>query len=381
MTRVLVASDKFKGSLTALEVGEAVRSGLQHVCPAVTVDIVPVADGGDGTLTASITAGYRFVPVTAAGPTGEPVETGYTRRNGSAIIEMADISGLGRLPGGVLAPLTAGSRGTGQLIAAALDAGCDQITLGVGGSACTDGGAGMLAALGARLLDADNNEIVDGSAALAELVTVDLGALHPGLATAHVVVASDVDNPLTGPRGAAAVYGPQKGASAGQVRQLDSALEHWAATVAAATGQDRSSDPGAGAAGGVGFAALAVLGADLRAGVDLVLDLVGFEERLADATLVITGEGSLDEQTLNGKAPVGVAHAARATGIPTVAVCGRRRISDHQLRAAGIDAVYSLLELEPDLSRCIQNAGPLLEVLAQRIATEYLIPQRRDGAP
>lgn len=372
---VLIASDKFKGSLTAAQVGAAVTSGLLRVLPDLDVVVIPVADGGDGTLAAAFAAGYQKVPVSAAGPTGERVQTCYARRGDVAVVELADVSGLSQLPGGRLSPLSAGSRGTGEVIAAALEAGCRRVVVGIGGSAGTDGGAGMARALGARLFGVDDREIADGGAALADIDRVDLGALHPGLAGAEIVVACDVDNPLTGPEGAAAVYGPQKGAQAEDVDFLDAAVGHWADAVAAATGTDLRDAPGAGAAGGVGFAALSVIGATLRPGIDLMLDLVGFHDQLQGAQLVITGEGSLDEQTLHGKAPAGVAAAAAAAGIPVVAVCGRNLLSDNQLRAAGIVAAYSLLDIESDPDRCMTDAGPLLERLGVRIATDHL------GAP
>jgi glycerate kinase len=371
MNHVLIASDKFKGSLTAAEVGAAVGRGLRTSRPGLDVVTVPVADGGDGTLAAAIAAGYESVPVSASGPTGLPVATSYARFGDRAVVEMADISGLSRLPSG-LAPLTASSRGTGEVMVAALDAGCRQFVLGIGGSAGTDGGAGLVSGLGARLLDADDQEIADGGAALAGIARLDLRGLHPGLAGAEIVVACDVDNPLTGPNGAAAVYGPQKGASPDDIARLDGALDRWADAVAVATGTDFRDNPGAGAAGGVGFAAIALLGAQLRPGIDLVLDLVGFHRQLAGASLVITGEGSLDEQTLSGKAPAGVAAAAVAAGIPVVAVCGRSLLTVEQWRAAGISAVYSLSDIEPDPSRSMANAAPLLERLAETIAADQL---------
>jgi len=259
------------------------------------------------------------------------------------------------------------------VIAAALDAGCRKIVLGIGGSASTDGGAGMVSALGGRLFDADGAEIADGGAALEHIERLDLAGLHPRLADAEIVVACDVDNPLSGPYGAAAVYGAQKGASPDDVRRLDGALGRWADVVADATGSDRRDSAGAGAAGGVGFAAIALLGAQLRPGIDLMLELVEFHRQLAGARLVVTGEGSLDEQTLHGKAPAGVAAAARAAGIPVVAVCGRSLLTTEQLTAAGISAAYSLNDLEPDMQRSMTNAAPLLEQLAGRIAAEHLV--------
>jgi glycerate 2-kinase len=370
--RVVVAPDKFKGSLTAPQVAARVAAGLTRAAPGVEVVQVPVADGGDGTLEAALSAGFRRVPVRAEGPTGEPVDTAYAERDGVAVVELADVSGLGRLPGGRPAPLTASSYGTGQVIRAALDAGCRRIVLGIGGSASTDGGAGMVQALGGRLLDAGNRDVGRGGAALAAVRSLDLAGLHPALQQAEILVASDVDNPLLGPRGAAAVYGPQKGASPTDVAELDAALARWADAVHRATGIDAAPTPGAGAAGGVGFAALAVLGARLQPGIDLILDLVRFREALAGARLVVTGEGSLDAQTLHGKAPAGVAAAARSAGVPVVAVAGRSLLSAAELEPAGILAAYPLSDLEPDPRRSMAEAGPLLERLAAKVARDWV---------
>ena len=372
MTRVLLAPDKFKGSLTAAEVARWVAAGITSVRPDVEIVSVPVADGGDGTLAVALEAGFVRHPVTADGPTGERVDTAFGRRGTEAVIELAEISGLAQLPNGVPAALTASSRGTGELLHAALDAGCTRLVLGIGGSACTDGGAGLVQALGARILDADGAEIGSGGAALPSARALDLTGLHPGLTTADVVVACDVDNPLAGPRGAAAVYGPQKGASPDDVARLDAALGGWADLVATTTGADHRDDPGAGAAGGVGFGAIAVLGATLAPGVDLVLHLTGFHDALVGADLVVTGEGSLDEQTLHGKAPAGVAAAARAAGIPVVAVAGRSLLTDGELRAVGIAAAYALSDETDDVDESFSRPGPLLERIGARIAAEHL---------
>ncbi|WP_104522529.1 glycerate kinase [Blastococcus atacamensis] len=378
MTRVLVAPDKFKGSLTAAEVAEAVIRGLARAVPGLHVRALPVADGGDGTLAAAAAAGFVRVPVTATGPTGEPVETAFGRRADVAVVEMADVSGLSRLPAGQQAPLTATSRGTGELIGAALADGAHRVVVGIGGSACTDGGAGMLQALGARLLDGQGREIGPGGQALQHLARVDLGQVHPSVAGAEIVVACDVDNPLTGPAGAAAVYGPQKGADEAQVALLDRNLARFADEIAVATGRDVRYAPGAGAAGGVGFAAMAVLGATLRPGIDLMLDLLDFEAQVRNADLVIVGEGSLDPQTLRGKAPVGVARMARHAGAAVVAVCGRNTLGKEQLRGAGIDAAYALADLEPDADRSMTHAAELLERLAGELAVGHLsTPGRR----
>lgn len=371
MPRILIASDKFKGSLTAAEVSAAVGAGIRRTRPDADVDSVTVADGGDGTLAAAVSAGFDLVPVTATGPTGRPVPSGYARLGDLAVVELADVSGLVRLPSGP-EPMTASTLGSGEVIAAAVAAGCRRVVLGIGGSASTDGGAGLVRGLGARLLDAGGTPIGNGGAALPALASIDLTTLRERMAGVELVVACDVDNPLTGPDGAAATYGPQKGADPAQVRALDAALTRWADLVADATGSDLRATPGAGAAGGVGFAALALLGAELRPGIDLVLELIGFAERLDGADLVITGEGALDAQTLHGKAPAGVAAAAAAAGIPVVAVCGVNSLDREQLGGAGIAAAYALTDLEPDVRRCIADGEPLLERLGELIAHEHL---------
>ncbi|MBG6098803.1 glycerate kinase [Nocardioides luteus] len=371
MVRVLVASDKFKGSLTAAEVAAAVSAGMRRGRPGVVVDAIPVADGGDGTLAAAESAGFTLVPVTVTGPTGSPVETAYARRDDVAVVELADAAGLARLPGAP-DPLGASSLGAGQVMAAAIDAGCRRVVLGIGGSASTDGGAGLLRGLGARLLTAADAPVPDGGAGLEQAARLDLAELRRRVEGVEITVACDVDNPLTGPRGAAAVYGPQKGADPDQVRRLDAALAHWADVVAEATGADRRDHPGAGAAGGVGFAAVALLGAELRSGIDLVLELVGFAAALDGATLVVTGEGALDEQTLHGKAPAGVAATAARAGVPVVAVCGVNHLDHDRLRAAGIGAAYALVDVEPDRQRCLTDAAALLEQIAERIAVGML---------
>jgi glycerate kinase len=391
--RVLVAPDKFKGSLTAREVAARVAAGIGAEAPGVQVEQVPVADGGDGTLDAAVAAGYTRVEVRAQGPTGEPVITAFAARDDVAVVEMADVSGLALLMPDRLDALGASSYGTGEVVRAALDHGCREIVLGIGGSASTDGGAGMLQALGARLLSSAGRELGRGGAALARLARLDLADLHPALAETRVVVASDVDNPLLGPNGAAAVYGPQKGASEADVEVLDAALARWADAAEAAVGEGRALQeclraatqrqegnpsattrvrPGAGAAGGVGFGAMAVLGAEMASGIGLVLDLVGFGEHLPGAALVVTGEGSLDTQTLSGKTPAGVAAAAREAGIPVVTVSGRVALTADQIAGAGIRRAYALTDIESDPDRCFTEAGPLLQELARTLARDWL---------
>ena len=258
MPRVVIAPDKFKGTLDAAGVARAIAAGLSSTAPGVDIVVVPVADGGDGTVDAAVAAGFGRVTTDATGPTGEMVTTSWARSGDEAVVELADVSGLSQLPGGRRFALDSSSRGTGEVIAAALDAGCRRIVVGIGGSACTDGGAGLVSALGVRILDEHGAQVADGGGALLTARAIDLGSVHPALAEAEIVVACDVDNPLTGPQGAAAVYGPQKGATPEMVAQLDAALQHWADLVAAATGSDHREVEGAGAAGGVGFGLMAM---------------------------------------------------------------------------------------------------------------------------
>ncbi|ALV38490.1 glycerate kinase [Streptomyces sp. CdTB01] len=371
---MLIAADKFKGSLTAVQVAERVTAGLRRVVPAVEVASLPVADGGDGTVDAAVAAGFERREVRVAGPLGHEVTAAFALRGDTAVVEMAEASGLQRLPRGVFAPLTASTYGSGELLRAALDAGARTIVFGVGGSATTDGGAGMLSALGARFLDADGEPVPPGGGALCDLATADLSGLDPRFADVELVLASDVDNPLTGPKGAPAVYGPQKGASPDDVAALDFALAHYAKVLEEAVGPtaaEHAASPGAGAAGGIGYGAL-LLGARFRAGIEVMLDVLGFAPALERAELVITGEGSLDEQTLHGKAPAGVAAAARAADKEVVAVCGRLALPPEALGRAGIRRAYALTEIEPDVAKCITDAGPILERVAEQIGRDFL---------
>ncbi|MFM9445980.1 glycerate kinase [Streptomyces acidiscabies] len=371
---VLVAADKFKGSLTAVEVAERVTAGLRTTVPGVEVEALPVADGGDGTVAAALAAGFDRHDVRVAGPLGHEVTAAFALRGDTAVVEMAEASGLHRLPRGAFAPLSASTYGSGELLRAALDAGARTIVFGVGGSASTDGGAGMLSALGARFLDADGEPVAPGGGGLADLARADLTDVDARLKSVDLILASDVDNPLTGPTGAPAVYGPQKGASPDDVDVLDAALAHFAKVLETAVGPkaaEHALAPGAGAAGGIGYGAL-LLGARFRPGIEIMLDVLGFAPALARADLVITGEGSLDTQTLHGKAPAGVAAAARTAGKDVIAVCGRLALTPEALAGAGIRRAYPLTEIEPDVARCIAEAGPILERVAERIGRDLL---------
>ncbi|MBS1897933.1 MAG: glycerate kinase [Actinobacteria bacterium] len=377
--RILIASDKFKGSATGPQVASALAEGILAVAPDVAIDAVPVADGGEGTVDAALAAGFEEVTATVTGPTGQPVQARFGVRGTQAIIEMAAASGLDQLPGGVKDALGATSRGTGELIAAALDHGATSIVLGIGGSANTDGGAGMLQALGVSLRDAEGQELPGGGGALSRITEADVSGLDPRLADVEIVLASDVDNPLLGERGAPAVFGPQKGASPDDVAALDAALARYSALLERQPGIRAATElPGAGGAGGVGYAALAALGARREPGVEVVQRLTGLAEALVGADLVITGEGSLDDQSLGGKTPLGVAAASRAAGIGVIAVCGRSTLSAEAARAAGFERVYALAELEPDPARSMAEAVALLTEVGRRIGAELgeLVPQR-----
>lgn len=397
--RVVIAPDKFKGSLSAPDVARHVEAGLQAATGS-NLDVlrIPVADGGEGTLDAAVGSGFARRSATVSGPTGQRIQAEFAVRGREAVIEMAAASGLAVLPGssaGTGEGDTAGrpdsasarsatSLGTGELIRAALDAGCRQIILGVGGSANTDGGAGVLQGLGARLLDADGADLPPGGAALARLDRIDFSGFDSRLDGARFILASDVDNPLLGAEGAPAVFGPQKGATAEDVAVLDAALVRFVDVLAAEIGPralKAAAAPGAGAAGGVGYAAIAVLAATRRPGIDVVLEFTGLADRLAGADLVITGEGSLDEQSLLGKTPMGVARAAARAGVPVVAVCGRTTLSPEQQKDSGFRQVYPLTALEAKVELCIAEAGPLLEQVGKQIGAELADLTRAATAP
>lgn len=377
--RIVVAPDKFKGSVTAREVAEHLATGIREVRPDADLVLRPVADGGEGTLEAAVESGYERHEMTVTGPAGEPVDAAWARHGHDAVVEMSLASGLDALPVDddgepVLLPRDATSRGTGELVGAALDAGCTRIVLAVGGSATTDGGAGMIAGLGAHLLDDRGQPVPDGGAALARLDTIDLSGLHPAVADAEFVLAADVDNPLVGPRGAAAVFGPQKGATERDVADLDAALGTFRDKLSDALGRSArtaSTAEGAGAAGGVGYAAMAVLGATQRPGIDVVLDLVDLDHAVAGADLIVTGEGSLDEQSLGGKAPVGVLKVGQAHDVPVLAVCGRTTLPWSVLRDTGFHGVYSLSALAPDARTSMREAPRLLRDVGRTVATEH----------
>ena len=343
--KIVIAPQAFKGSISALRAAEMMAEGVRRVFPDARTELAPVADGGDGTLETLVEAsGGEVRSSEVTGPLGErrTAVWGAMGDGRTAVIEMARTSGLALVAIEDRDPLAATTYGLGEAIRDALDSGFRRFILGIGGSATNDAGAGMAQALGARLLDADGNDLPPGGAALADLDRVDLSGLDARIGESDVAVACDVSNPLTGPEGASAVYGPQKGATPEMVAQLDAALAHLAAVVRRDLGVEIDTIPGAGAAGGLGGGMIGFLGGHLEAGVDIVLETVGLEGRLEGADLVITGEGSVDYQTVYNKAPIGVARLAKARGIPVVAIAGSlgeryREVHDH-----GIDAVLAI---------------------------------------
>lgn len=368
--RIILAPDSYKGSLSAVEVAAAMERGIAAVFPQAEVVSLPVADGGEGTVEALVAATRgRFVTQEVASPLGEPVMArwGILGDGATAVIEMAAASGLPLVPPGRRNPLLASSRGTGELIRAALDAGLRRMIIGIGGSATNDGGAGMARALGVRFLDEEGAELPEGGAALARLARVDLGGLDPRLAETSIRVACDVTNPLCGENGASAVYGPQKGATPAMVRELDRALLHYSRVVERATGREVSAQPGSGAAGGMGAGLRYFTDASLLPGVGIVLDAVGFAGALERADLVITGEGCSDAQTAHGKAPVGVARLAREQGVPVICLSGGLGAGGDQLLEQGIDALLGIVSGPMALEECMARAADLVEAATGRI--------------
>lgn len=369
--RVVVAPDSFKGSLTAKEVARAIEAGLRRVWPAASIERVPMADGGEGTAEALVEAtGGRCLPVRVTGPMGEPVEAllGILGDGRTGVVEVASASGLLHVPPEERDPRLATSRGTGELIRAALDRGVKRLVVALGGSATNDAGAGMAQALGVSLRDEFGRELPPGGAALRALAGIEMSRLDRRLEDVELFVACDVDNPLCGPEGASAVYGPQKGASPSMIDELDEALRTFAAVVKEQLGVDVLELPGGGAAGGLGAGLVAFLGGELKRGVELVLEAVGFEERLHWADLVITGEGTLDAQTLRGKVPYGVLQAAKAAGIPTVAVAGGVSGDVEPFYDAGFAAVVGCTPRPMSLEEAVAKAHDLVADAAEQLA-------------
>ena len=373
--RIVIAPDKFKGSLSADEVSAHLAAGLAAVLPHARIEAVPMADGGEGTLDAAVAAGFVRITRSVTGPLDAPVQASFALRTNpgtartEAVIELAAASGLLLIAAPDRRPLIAHTRGTGELIAAALDAGARRVVLAVGGSASTDGGTGMLSALGARFLDANGRQLPDGGGALARLARIDLSGLDSRLRDTEVLLASDVDHPLTGPDGAARVFAPQKGAGRGEVELLERGLERLAAVMRELHpgDPDHAHAPGAGSAGGVGFGAMAMLGAQQRAGAEVVAEVTGLTALVRDADLVITGEGSFDAQSLGGKTPIGVLRVAQAAGVPAVLVCGRALLTEHERREVGFLASYAIADRDPEPRSSMHYAAHYLEQIGRAI--------------
>ncbi len=369
--KIVIAPDSFKESLSALEVATHIRAGFREIYPDADYVMLPVADGGEGTVEAMVAAtGGTVIRLSVTGPLGEPVDAifGLTGDGRTAIIEMAAASGLMLVPPEARNPLVTTTFGVGELIAAALDSGARHLIVGIGGSATNDGGAGMLQALGVRLLDADGKDLGPGGGELGRLKIIDVSGLDARLSGCHIEVACDVDNPLIGPRGASAVFGPQKGATPDKVTLLDANLGHYAAVIKTALGVDVAELPGAGAAGGLGAAFKAFLGADLKLGSEIVTTAVGLDAAVADADLVITGEGRIDGQTVHGKTPIGVARVAKRHGKPVIGIAGCLGDEAEAVFAHGIDAVFSVLSRPCSLSEALAEAGDNLRATARNVA-------------
>jgi glycerate kinase len=375
-TRLVIAPDSFGGALDSVTVAQAIAQGWARVRPEDEVRLAPMADGGEGTL-AALTAALGDAAVrhslTTVDALGRPVEASWLELgDGEAFIEMAEASGLARLAPDERTPdaaRRASTRGTGELLRAALDAGATSITLGLGGSATTDGGSGLLAALGLRLLDAQGQELASGGAALAHLADVEVDGLDPRLDEVTLTIASDVTNLLCGASGAAATYGPQKGADAGAVQELDVALAAWGHAIERAMGRFVADIPGAGAAGGTTAGLLGFTAAKVRPGVEVVAELIGLGEALEAADLVITGEGRADEQTLSGKAAMGVARLARSRNAPVILLCGALGPGAAALDASGAFAVVQPIGDRPmSLEESMADTERLLANAAERLA-------------
>ncbi|MNM67593.1 Glycerate 2-kinase [compost metagenome] len=377
--KIVIAPDSFKDSLSAQGVADAIALGLAQVWPDAQLIKCPMADGGEGTVESILAACEGQQRRTLVrGPLGATVEAawGWLPQSHTAIIEMAEASGLQLVPVAQRDACISSTFGTGQLIRAALDAGAQRVILAIGGSATNDGGAGAMQALGVKLLDAQGQTLSPGGLALAQLARVDLSEIDPRLAQVRFDIAADVNNPLCGPHGASAIFGPQKGASPVQVEQLDRALGHFADHCARALNNDVRDEPGSGAAGGLGFAAKAFLGAQFTAGVEVVAELVGLADAVAGADLVITGEGRFDAQTLRGKTPFGVARVAREHGVPVIVIAGTLGEGYQALYEHGIDAAFALASGPMTLEQACAEAPRLLRERVTDVARVWRLASR-----
>ena len=377
--KIVIAPDSFKDSLSAQGAADAIAKGLTEVWPDAQLIKCAMADGGEGTVAAILAVcGGELRRIVVKGPLGTPMNAawGWLPDSHIAIIEMAEASGLQLVPPGERDACISSTYGTGELIREALKAGAKRVILAIGGSATNDGGAGAMQALGVQLSDGQGMPLAPGGLALARLTHIDLSDLDPRLAGVRFDIAADVDNPLCGPHGASAIFGPQKGASPEQVEQLDQALDHFAGLCAKALKKDVRDEPGSGAAGGLGFAAKAFLGAQFKSGVDVVAEMVGLAEAVAGADLVITGEGRFDAQTLRGKTPMGVARIAKAHGVPVIVIAGTLGEDYQELYEHGIDAAFSLSSGPMTLQEACDQAPRLLRERARDIARVWRLASR-----
>lgn len=371
--KIVIAPDSFKGSLSAAEATKAISQGIRRCLPDAAIIRLPIADGGEGTLDSLLAAvGGERVAVNVTGPLGEPVEASYGLLGQTAVIEMAEASGLCLLTEEKRNPALATTYGTGELIRHALDRGCRRFLLTVGGSATNDGGTGMLQALGMRLLDRNGQPVRPGGGSLANIATIDDALWDPRISESSFVIATDVQNPLLGERGASRIFGPQKGATPEMIEQLERGMTIWANLIEAKTGTRLHDRAGAGAAGGLCGAYLAFFPASTRRGIDVVLEHVRLEEHLAGAELVITGEGRIDHQTASGKAPMGVAQLAKKHGVPVIALAGSVGSGIDVLYAEGIHSVHSILSTPMTLPEAMEHASSLLEQTAEQVIRTFL---------
>src|SRR5271165_1275987 len=374
--KIVIAPDSFKESLSALDVALHIREGFRAVYPDADYVVLPVADGGEGTVDALVAAtGGRRITRRVVGPLGDEVEAfyGVTGDGDAAVIEMAAASGLELVPPDARNPLVTTTFGVGELIRAALDDGARRFIIGIGGSATNDGGAGMLQALGVRFLDVGGRDLALGGGALADLERIDLSGLDPRLAACAIEVACDVDNPLVGPHGASAIFGPQKGATPEMVRVLDANLARYAALIERTIGKSVADMPGAGAAGGLGAGLHAFLGARLRPGIEIVMETVEMDRVVADADLIVTGEGRLDGQTIHGKTPIGVASVAERHGKPVIAIAGSLGEGFEAVYDHGIAAVFSVLPRPCTIAEALAEGAVNLRHAARDVAATLRI--------
>ncbi|STD14862.1 glycerate kinase [Cronobacter sakazakii] len=380
LKKIVIAPDSFKESLSAMDIAKAIEAGFREIYPQAHYVCVPMADGGEGTVEAMVAAtGGQIITTPVTAPLGNNVDGffGLLGDGETAVVEMAAASGLHLVPTAQRDPRITTSYGTGELILAALERGVKAIIIGIGGSATNDGGAGMMQALGARFLDGEGRELAPGGAALTRLERLDLSALDPRLAQVSVTAACDVDNPLCGEKGASAVFGPQKGATPAMVTELDAALRRFGEQLEAATGKAIISAPGAGAAGGMGAALLGMLNAELRPGIEIVIESLGLAQAVRDADLVITGEGRLDSQSIHGKTPVGVARVAKQFQRPVVAIAGSLTPDYQIVHEHGIDAAFSVIDRIVTLQEALDDAERNLRVTARNVAALWHLAENR----